>query len=101
MVSLDESLLTLAQAARTLPNLRGNGNGVNAATVWRWAIKGCKGVRLETAIIGGIRYTSREALERFVVSTTAAVDGTTTVPLCTARQREAAIAAAERELAAS
>jgi hypothetical protein len=100
MVSLNESLLTLSQAARSLPNLRGDGNGVNSATVWRWAMTGCKGVRLESAIVGGIRYTSREALERFFAATTAAADGIA-APVRTSRQREAAIAAAERELASA
>jgi len=98
MVSLSESLLTFSQAARLLPNLRGDGKGVNCATVWRWAQKGVRGIRLESSLIGGIRYTSREALERFFERTTAAADGTP-APVRTTKQRERAILAAERELA--
>jgi hypothetical protein len=36
------------------------------ATLWRWAAKGVDGVQLETFKIGGRRYTTAEALERFV-----------------------------------
>jgi hypothetical protein len=57
-------------------------------------------VRLETIVVGGLRYTSAEALERFAARCTAAADGTT-MPVRTTRQREAAIAAAERELAST
>jgi hypothetical protein len=38
----------------------------SAATLWRWATRGVGGVRLETYKIGGRRYTTAEALERFV-----------------------------------
>ncbi|MEX2174604.1 MAG: DUF1580 domain-containing protein [Pirellulaceae bacterium] len=87
---LGESRLTLSQAARYI--------GVHAATAHRWRLRGTRGCRLETILVGGIRYTSREALERFVAATTAAADGTA-VPARTSAQRERAIAAAERELA--
>jgi len=55
-------------------------------------------VRLETALLGGIRYTTRAAIERFVAATTTAADGTAP-QVRTSAQRERAIAAAERELA--
>ncbi len=89
MVSLSESLLTLSAAAREMPNSRG-GRGVNVSTLWRWVQRGSHGVRLESVMIGGIRYTSREALERFVAATTAAADGTA-IPTRTSRQRQAAM----------
>lgn len=53
-----EKRLTLTQAARRL--------GVNPSTVWRWTLRGCRGHKLETLLVGGQRYTSVEALERFV-----------------------------------
>jgi hypothetical protein len=34
--------------------------------LWRWAICGLRGVRLETAMIGGVRVTSASALRAFV-----------------------------------
>ena len=45
------------------------------ATCWRFIQRGCRGVKLETALCGGKRYTSLEALQRFVERTTAAADG--------------------------
>jgi hypothetical protein len=37
----------------------------HVSTCWRWARRGVRGHKLETIVIGGRRYTSREALERF------------------------------------
>ena len=92
-------LLTLSAAAREVPN-RASGRGVNTTTVWRWAMRGCRGVRLETTLIGGIRYTSREALAQFFADTTAAADGPKH-PSRAAPQRDQAIAAAEAALDAA
>ena len=96
MITLSESLMTLAAAARTLPGR--TGRGLHAATVWRWSLRGVRGVCLETVMIGGIRYTSREALERFIAATTSAAKGATPI-FRTSAQRLRAIEAAERELA--
>jgi hypothetical protein len=82
-----ESRLTLAQAAKQL--------GVHVATVWRWQQRG---VKLETYVMGHIRYTSAEALERFAAACTAAADGAIASSSTPAARRRA-IAAAERELA--
>jgi hypothetical protein len=59
-----ETVLSLTDAAATLPRRRG-GRRVNVATLYRWASHGCRGVRLETIQIGGTKCTSREALGRF------------------------------------
>ena len=40
------------------------------ATRWRWALRGIRGVRLETLKIGRVRYTSVEALHRFIAAVT-------------------------------
>jgi len=85
-----ETPLTLAKAAQTLP-----GGVVHVSTVHRWRMKGCRGVRLETFLRGGVRHTTRAAIERFFAATTAAADGDTP-PVRTPRQREREIAAAER-----
>lgn len=87
----NETPITLAEAARTLP-----GGAVHVSTVHRWRIKGCRGVRLETFLRGGVRHTTREALERFFAATTAAADGEA-IPVRTSKQRERAIQQAERE----
>jgi hypothetical protein len=52
------------------------GDRIHRATAERWRMRGCRGVRLETVLIGGKRYCSSEALQRFVEATTAAADGT-------------------------
>lgn len=62
-----EQLQTLTQAARDLP-----GGSVHVSTVYRWHYEGCRGVLLETILRGGIRYTSKEAIQRFVDAVTAA-----------------------------
>ena len=87
-----ETPITLAEAARTLP-----GGAVHVSTIHRWRIKGCRGVRLETFMRGGIRHTTRAAIARFFDATTAAADGDAT-PVRTSRQRERAITTAERQL---
>lgn len=92
MTDMSETLISLAEAARTLPGRP------NIATLWRWRTAGVRGVTLETVTVGGRRYTSREALARFVAATTAAADGEPVARPQTPRQREAAIRAAEREL---
>ncbi len=56
-----EQLRTFAQASKLLPDRP------NVSTFWRWHRHGVKGVQLETVVIGGRRYTSVEALQRFVV----------------------------------
>jgi len=92
-----EELLSLAKLAREVPSR--SGRGVQVSTIWRWCIKGCKGVRLESVVCGSIRFSSREALHRFFAATTAAADSITAPVTRTSKQRERAIAAAERELA--
>jgi hypothetical protein len=87
----NETRITLAQAAQALD--------LNVSTVWRWAVKGCKGIKLETILISHVRYTSREALERFAERCTLAADGKPVPQVRTARQRRRAVRAAERKLA--
>lgn len=61
MMTLDfntEERLSLSAAARDLD--------VHVATVHRWVHAGVRGIRLQTSLLGGRRYTSRQALERFI-----------------------------------
>jgi hypothetical protein len=59
-----EGIITLPEAAAMLPARRG-GRRVHVSTIFRWAQKGSKGVRLETIRIGSALHTSREAMQRF------------------------------------
>lgn len=61
---LHESLISLNAATRLIPGR--NGKPINVSTVYRWAFKGAKGVRLESWLVGGQRFTSRQAMERFI-----------------------------------
>lgn len=88
-----EELLTIAQAAKRLPS------HPHVSTVWRWVLYGVRGTKLESVLIGGLRYTSAQALERFVAGTTAKAAGQP-APTRTPRRRERAIRRAERELEA-
>ena len=54
-----EQLLTLAEAARSLPRCP------HIATIYRWISRGVKGVKLEAVRIGGTQYTSKEAMQQF------------------------------------
>jgi hypothetical protein len=57
-----EELIPITKAAKAISPSR----PPNAATVWRWAMHGVRGVTLENVIVGGQRFTSREAIGRFL-----------------------------------
>ena len=59
-----ETVVSLREAARALP-VRRHGKPLHISTLCRWAKRGVRGVVLETLRIGGTRYTSLEALQRF------------------------------------
>jgi hypothetical protein len=59
-----ETVLTFTEAAARLPRRR-RGKKPHIATLYRWAERGLKGVRLETIQVGGTCCTSIEALQRF------------------------------------
>lgn len=56
---LTEDVLSLNEARDAIPTRP------SISTVWRWAINGRKGVKLETYQIGGKRLTSVQAIHRF------------------------------------
>jgi hypothetical protein len=93
-ITLDERLISLSEAAALLPGHPA------LSSLWRWHARGIRGTQLETVVIGGRRYTSREALERFMAATTAAADGQPT-PAPDAKQRHQAVARAESVLTAA
>jgi len=53
-----------------------SGKRIHPSTAHRWRLRGIRGVKLESILIGGTRFTSQEALVRFFESSTAAQDGT-------------------------
>lgn len=55
----DENLVTLAEAARSLPGRP------SIPTLWRWCTTGVRGVRLGHVRLGRRIYTSMEALNDF------------------------------------
>ena len=59
-----ERVLTLNNAIAHLPHRR-KGSRPHLATLYRWANRGIKGVKLETLQVGGTLCTSIEALQRF------------------------------------
>ena len=59
-----EHILTLNDACGKLPRRR-RGSRPHVATLYRWAQRGIKGVKLETIQVGGTLCTSVEALQRF------------------------------------
>jgi hypothetical protein len=88
-----EKMIRVGEAASAIPGRP------HKATVWRWVLRGVRGIKLETIVVGAMRYTSREAIERFIAQTTAKANGDP-IPIRTPRQRERAIERAEKELAA-
>ncbi len=57
---LEVKLLSMAQAANSLSNRPA------VSTLWRWSSRGVKGVKLQTLVVGGRRYTTPEYLSEFV-----------------------------------
>jgi len=59
-----ETLISFADAAKRLPRSP-SGRPVHAKTVARWALRGIRGIKLESICPGGRRVTSVEACQRF------------------------------------
>ena len=95
-----ESLVPLREVPRCLPP-RPNGKRLHVSAVYRWTLRGIKGVVLETVRIGGTTYTSREAIQRFSERLTAPVPATvspTTVSRVRQRQIDQANSAVSKAL---
>lgn len=57
-------LIALRDVPSHLP--RRNGKKTHYSTVYRWMTKGARGRVLESRLLGGVRYTTRDALSRFL-----------------------------------
>ncbi|MFC1597191.1 DUF1580 domain-containing protein [Planctomycetota bacterium] len=89
-----ETLISLADAAKSLPARRG-GKRPHVSCLYRWTTTGCKGVVLESLQCGGTRCTSKEALARFFRALTYS---DSQHPTRSAVRRRRATEAAQREL---
>lgn len=87
-----ESLIPFSDARTAFPG----GKRLSLATLHRWRLHGVRGVRLETILVGGMRYTSREAISRFIQAQNADESPT---PAVTPAQRARQAKAAQQELA--
>lgn len=87
---LNQDLFPIREAPKRLPNRP------HISTVWRWIERGCRGQKLQSWLIGGIRHTSTEAIDDFLRRINSV--STTAPPASTPRSRARAIAEAEREL---
>lgn len=59
------------------------------ATRWRWCLRGLRGgVKLETILIGNRRYTSKEAVTRFVQALNTPKDNPSKVVTQSQRERQ-------------
>ncbi len=85
-----EQILTVAEAARLLPGRP------STRTVWRWLDRGVRHVKLESVLVGGRRFVSKESINRFLESINQP-DVQRTSPAVAAK-RKRAIKRAEKEL---
>ena len=59
-----DDIVKLSEAPGILP--RGaKGRKVHVSTIWRWSSRGIRGIKLATVRVGGMIFTSREALRNF------------------------------------
>jgi len=74
---VDNRYILLSEAAKLLPGRP------HATAVWRWATKGCRGIRLESWRFGRRICTTREAIDKFgkAVAEAAAADRASTPQL--------------------
>jgi hypothetical protein len=97
--TLTEQVIPLKQVE--VPSSR-PGKRVHVATIYKWATRGVGGCRLETILCGGVRCTSKEALQRFFERVTIARDGKASGPSADggmSRSPQARLRASERAAA--
>lgn len=97
MIDLQTETTLRLNDARNLPWLKGRtGKRISKDSLQRWALRGLRGVRLETVRIGGTIFTSAEAILRFLERLNAGSDQAGNTPAAT--NSSATIARAERRL---
>jgi hypothetical protein len=70
---LEDQQMSLVEAATYLGRI--TGKKPHVSTLWRWCLKGCNGIRLQSIRIGGKRFVTATAIERFVEASTASRSG--------------------------
>lgn len=88
-----ETLIHFPEARSAFPGKR-----VSLATLHRWRLHGSRGVKLDTVAVGHLRYTSAEAIGRFIRAQNA---DETPAPQFTATQRQRMANTANRALEAA
>ena len=66
-MSIDTERETLVSFSDARSSFR-DGRRKSLATLHRWRLRGVNGVKLETCLIGGMRLTSLEAIDRFIAA---------------------------------
>jgi hypothetical protein len=95
MLDIQNEQLLRLRDARKLPWFRGRSGGqLDIGTLRRWALKGVKGITLETVRIGGTTFTSSEACVRFVEKLSSPTGRSLSLP----SRRRQAIAEADHRL---
>jgi len=94
-MSIDTERETLVSFSDARSSFR-DGRRKSLATLHRWRLQGVNGVKLETCLIGGMRFTSLEAIARFIAAQNA--DDTPAAPVITPAQRRRQSEAARTEL---
>ena len=87
--SSTEELIPFQQAGRRIP-----GNP-SVCALHRWRLSGVRGAKLETLLVGGTRFTSTEAIARFIAAQNL---DQTPAPALTAKQRRTQAETANRVL---
>ena len=82
MIDVQEQLIELSVLPGHLP--RKKGKKIHISTIHRWRARGIRGHKLETILVGGVRYTSLEAVNRFLQRTTSAADNCIQTDVCPA-----------------
>ncbi len=84
-----EEMIPFQQASRRIP-----GNP-SLCAFHRWRLSGVRGARLETLLVGGTRFTSAQAISRFIAAQNCDEQP---APTITAKQRRVQAEAANRVL---
>ena len=77
-----EELVPIRDVPKHLPP-RPTGKRVHVSAVYRWLLRGIRGIRLESLKIGGTTYTSKEALQRFADQLSSPTHESSTTPATT------------------
>ena len=73
------------------------GRRISPSTFHRWKLRGCRGIKLATILIGGQRCTSVEALQDFFEASTRSQDGENVASLNSNVSTKSGVAQAHQE----